>query len=293
MTAPGTATPAEVTAEAGPAPHPRPRGTRHLAGTPRGSGFSQFGLGLLGIASSLAIWELVPRLGIVSAQYLPPASDVFRALGTEASGGAFWRALLDTLEAWGLGLALAFVAAVVLGFVIGAVPVLRAFTTSTVEFLRPIPSVALIPLAVLLYSTDIRSTLMLVIYASFWQVYIQVLYGVADVDPVAEETAHSYRLSRWSRVRYVTWPSALPYVLTGLRLGAAVALILAITAQLVIGSPGLGQQIAVAQSSGAVATVYALVLATGALGVLVNIAVRMLERRLLHWHPSVRAEVPA
>ena len=289
MTAPGTATPAGVTAEPEPAPDVRPAGPRRA----RRRGFSQFGLGLLGIASSLAVWELVPRLGIVAKEYLPPVSEVFRALGTEASGGAFWQALLDTLTGWGLGLAMAFVAAVVLGFVIGAVPVLRAFTTSTVEFLRPIPSVALIPLAVLLYSTDIRSTLMLVVYAAFWQVYIQVLYGVADVDPVAEETARSYRLSRWSRVRYVTWPSALPYVLTGLRLGAAVALILAITAQLIIGSPGLGQQIAVAQSSGAVATVYALVLATGALGVLVNIAVRLLERRLLRWHPSVRAEVPA
>jgi ABC-type nitrate/sulfonate/bicarbonate transport system permease component len=160
-----------------------------------------------------------------------------------------------------------------------------------VEFLRPIPSVALIPLAALLYATDIRSTLMLVVYAAFWQVYVQVLYGVADVDPVAEDTARSYGLSRWSRVRHVTWPSALPYVLTGLRLGAAVALILAVTAQLIIGSPGLGQEIAVAQSSGATSTVYALVIATGALGVVVNLGVRLVERRMLRWHSSVRGEV--
>jgi ABC-type nitrate/sulfonate/bicarbonate transport system permease component len=82
-------------------------------------------------------------------------------------------------------------------------------------------------------------------------------------------------------------------VLTGFRLGAAVSLILAITAELVIGSPGLGREIAVAQSSAAVAPMYAYVVATGALGVLINIGVRMLERRLLHWHPSVRGEVAA
>jgi ABC-type nitrate/sulfonate/bicarbonate transport system permease component len=248
-------------------------------------------LGLLGVVSFLALWEAVPRLGLADAKYLPPASDVLRALGTEASSPAFWQAVADTMIAWALGLAIAFTLAVVLGFVLGAVPALRAFTTSTVEFLRPIPSVALIPLAALLYATDIRSTLMLVVYAAFWQVYIQVLYGVADIDPVAEDTARSYGLSRWSRVRHVAWPSALPYVLTGFRLGAAVALILAITAQLVLGSPGLGQAIAVANSSGATTTMYALVLATGALGVAINVGVRRIERRLLRWHSSVRGEV--
>jgi ABC-type nitrate/sulfonate/bicarbonate transport system permease component len=248
-------------------------------------------LGLGGVLSFLAVWEVVPRLGVVSTEYLPPVSDVLRTLAGELARPVFWTAVSDTVMAWALGLAIAFAAAVVLGFIVGAVPALRDFTTSTVEFLRPIPSVALIPLAALLYATDIRSTLMLVVYAAFWQVYVQVLYGVADVDPVAEDTARSYGLSRWSRVRHVTWPSALPYVLTGLRLGAAVALILAVTAELIIGSPGLGQEIAVAQSSGATSAVYALVLATGALGVAVNVGVRLVERRLLRWHSSVRGEV--
>jgi ABC-type nitrate/sulfonate/bicarbonate transport system permease component len=248
-------------------------------------------LGLLGIVTFLAVWEAVPRTGLVSTEFLPPASGVLRTLADEMARPVFWTAVGDTVLAWALGLAIAFGAAVALGFVVGAVPVLRAFTTSTVEFLRPIPSVALIPLAALMYATDIRSTLMLVVYAAFWQVYIQVLYGVADIDPVAEDTARSYGLSRWSRVRHVAWPTALPYVLTGLRLGAAVALILAVTAELIIGSPGLGQEITVAQSSGATATVYALVIATGALGVIVNVAVRILERRLLRWHSSVRGEV--
>jgi ABC-type nitrate/sulfonate/bicarbonate transport system permease component len=250
-------------------------------------------LGLLGGLTFLAVWETVPRAGLVSADFLPPASEVLRALSAEAVGSAFWSAVGETVLAWALGLGIAFTAAVILGFVVGAVPVLRAFTTSTVEFLRPIPSVALIPLATLLYATDIRSTLLLVVYAAFWQIYVQVLYGVADIDPVAEDTARAYGLSRWSRVRHVAWPSALPYVLTGFRLGAAVSLILAITAELVIGSPGLGREIAVAQSSSAVASMYAYVVATGALGVLINIGVRTLERRLLRWHFSVRGEAAA
>jgi ABC-type nitrate/sulfonate/bicarbonate transport system permease component len=213
------------------------------------------------------------------------------ALADEFGTGAFWRALLETLRGWAIGLAIATVAGVVLGIVIGGLPVVRAALNSTIEFLRPIPSVALIPLAVLLYGTGMRSTLLLVVYASFWQVLVQVLYGVQDVDPVARETARSYRFRPLSLVSTVIWPTALPYVMTGFRLGAAVALILEITGELVIGSPGLGKQIAVAQSSDAVATMYALVIVVGLIGVVVNVIARTVERRVLRWHPSVRREV--
>jgi ABC-type nitrate/sulfonate/bicarbonate transport system permease component len=239
------------------------------------------------------LWEAAPRLGAVSARHLPPASEVLATLAERAATPAFWAAVGDTLTGWALGLAIAFAAAVLLGLTLGSLPRVRAFTDSTVDFLRPIPSVALIPLAVLMYGTDLRSTLLLVVYASFWILYIQVLYGVADVDPVAEQTARSYGLGRLARVRHVVWPTTLPYLMTGLRLAAAVALILSVTAQLVIGSPGLGREIAVAQSSGAVASVYALIVATGGLGVLVNTGVRVLERRVLHWHASVRGEAAA
>ncbi|WP_019925875.1 ABC transporter permease [Nocardia sp. BMG111209] len=248
-------------------------------------------LGLIGLAGLMLLTELAPRAGLVSRRYLPPFSDMMAALGDEAKTSTFWQSLLDTLRGWAIGLAIALVAGVLLGIVIGSLPAVRAALTSTIEFLRPIPSVALIPLAVLLYGPTPRSTLLLVVYASFWQVLVQVLYGVQDVDPVARETARSYRFRPLTQVRTVIWPTALPYVVTGFRLGAAVALILEITGELVIGSPGLGQQIAVAQNSEAVPSMYALVIVVGLLGVLVNVVVRALERRALRWHPSIRREM--
>ncbi|WP_225991338.1 ABC transporter permease [Actinomadura montaniterrae] len=248
-------------------------------------------LGLAGLAGLMALAEAVPRAGLVKERFLPPFSDMVSALADEAGTGAFWRALLETLRGWAIGLAVATAAGVVLGVVIGGLPPVRAAMASTIEFLRPIPSVALIPLAVLLYGTTMRATLLLVVYASFWQVLVQVLYGVRDVDPVARETARSYRFRTLTQVRTVLWPTALPYVMTGFRLAAAVALILEITGELVIGSPGLGKQIAVAQSSGAVASMYALVIVVGLIGVVVNVIVRAVERRVLRWHPSVRREV--
>ncbi|MFA1551134.1 ABC transporter permease [Actinomadura chokoriensis] len=248
-------------------------------------------LGLTGLLCLMAVVELVPRTGLVQERFLPPFSEMVSALVDQAGTSAFWQALLETLRGWAIGLAIAMAAGVVLGIVIGGVPLLRAAMSSTIEFLRPIPSVALIPLAVLLYGTEMRSTLLLVVYASFWQILLQVLYGVQDVDPVARETARSYRFRPLTQVRTVIWPTALPYVMTGFRLGAAVALILEITGELVIGSPGLGKQIAVAQTSGAVASMYALVIVVGLIGVVVNVIARTTERRVLRWHPSVRREV--
>lgn len=248
-------------------------------------------LGAAGLAAFLALGEAVPRLGLVKEEYFPPTSRIARALADELSDGAFWTALGDTLTGWALGLAVAASAGIVIGVVISVVPHLREATASTIEFLRPIPSVALIPLAVLLYGNELRSVLLLVVYASFWQVLIQTLYGVQDVDPVADETARSYGLGTWARIRHVLWPTALPYVFTGVRLAAAVALILAITGELVIGAPGLGARIAVAQNSQAVPEMYALIVVTGLLGLLVNVGARTVERRALAWHQSVRGEV--
>src|SRR5690606_27654643 len=202
-----------------------------------------------------------------------------------------WTAVGQTMTSWAIGLAIATVAAVVIGFVIGGSTALRRATHTTIEFLRPIPSVALIPLAVLLFGISIESSLLLVVYASFWQILIQVLYGTADVDSVAMDTAKSYGLGWWARVRHVVWPTTLPYLITGLRLGAAVALVLAITAELVIGTPGLGNQIALNQSGGSIVPMYALVLATGIIGVIINLGMRLVEKRALRWHSSVRGDV--
>jgi ABC-type nitrate/sulfonate/bicarbonate transport system permease component len=247
-------------------------------------------LGLIGTLIFLAVWELVPRLGLVPARYLPPPSETLGIFARNLTYADFWLAVWDTMKGWAIGLSIAALAAVVIGLLIGSSSFLRKFTASTIEFMRPIPSVALIPLAVLLFGVELESKLLLIVYASFWQVLIQVLYGVADVDPVANNTARSFGLGYLARMRHVVWPTMLPYLMTGLRLGAAVALILAVTSELVIGNPGLGREINLAQSGGATAPMYALVLATGFIGVLINAVFRLIERRALAWHPSVRAE---
>lgn len=249
-------------------------------------------LGLGGIVTFLALWELVSRTGLVNPVYLPPASEVLVQFGINLTLTGFWGAVGVTVGTWALGMLIAFVLAAPIGIVIGLSGFLRRATRSTIEFLRPIPSVGLIPLAVLVFAEPLQQSLLIVVYGAFWQILVQVLYGVGDVDTVAMATARSYGFGWWQRVRHVVFPTMLPYLVTGVRLAAAVALILAVTAELVIGgSPGLGREIGLSRDAGLYPSTYALVLATGLLGVVINVGVRVVERRLLSWHQSVRGDV--
>lgn len=247
-------------------------------------------IGLIGIGLFLLLWEAAPRLGWVNREFLPEFSMVAAKFLLYLVEPGFWGDVAWTMRAWAIGLAISIVAGLMLGLVIGSNALLKRATRSTIEFLRPIPSVALVPLAVLLFGLGIESSLMLIVYACFWQILIQVLYGVSDVDPIADSTARVFGLNRLERIRHVVWPTVLPFLMTGIRLASTVALILAITAELIIGQPGIGYQIGLTQAGGRVPEMYALIAATGFIGVTINLVIRTVERGALKWHPSVTRE---
>jgi ABC-type nitrate/sulfonate/bicarbonate transport system permease component len=245
----------------------------------------------LGVVAVLALFELLARAGVISSRHFPPPSDIASALADQVGTTEFWTAVGNTMQGWAIGLAVAAAIAIPIGIVIGSSGTLYRASRAVIEFLRPIPSVALIPLAVLIWGSGLESKVFLAAFASTWPLLMQTLYGVQDVDPVATDTARSFGFSRPQRLVHVTLPSAVPYIATGVRISAAVALILAVTAELVIGSPGLGAQINVARQSDNPEIMYALIVVTGLLGWAVNVVFTRLERRVLHWHPSQRAEV--
>jgi ABC-type nitrate/sulfonate/bicarbonate transport system permease component len=230
---------------------------------------------------------------VLPAQGFPPVSLVAARLLGELPHGGFWTDLGLTLEGWGLGLALATLLAVPAGILIGSSRLAYRMLRAPIEFLRPIPSVALIPLAVLVFGTRLPNKLFLVTFASLWPLLFQAIYGVQDVDPVAQDTARSFGFGRFQRMYLVTLPSAAPYIATGLRISSSVALILAVTSELVVGVPGIGRTINQAASGGDYALMYALIAVTGLLGVALNETFRRVENRALRWHPSQRAEPEA
>jgi ABC-type nitrate/sulfonate/bicarbonate transport system permease component len=242
----------------------------------------------IAVLGVLALWELVVGVGLLNDDHVPAMTDTFAELASLLGDADFWAAVGNTLQGWALGLGIAAVLAIPLGIVIGSSPTAYRSVRFVVEFLRPIPSVALVPLAVLIYGVGLESKVFLAAFASFWPLFVQTLYGVQDVDPVATDTARSFGLGRLERLWRIKLPSAVPYIATGLRISSAVALILAVTAEIVIGSAGLGRSINVARSSGAIELMYALIITTGLLGYVLNTITTQAERRVLHWHPSHR-----
>ena len=171
----------------------------------------------------------------------------------------------------GLGLAIATVLAVPIGILLGSSDLAASAFRIPIEFLRPIPSAALIPVLFLTLGTNLKSEVFLAAFGAFWPLLVQTIYGVRDVDPVALETARSFGVGRFERLYRITLPSAVPYIATGLRIASTVSLILAFTAELFMGTQGLGQDVNYAQSYGLDVQLYALALATGFLGVAIHL----------------------
>lgn len=243
----------------------------------------------LTVLGALAVFDAAPRIGLLPKDHFPPISQSLSELFSQLGQGDFWTAVGNTMEGWALGLGIAAALGIPLGLVIGSNRLLYRAMRGLIEFLRPIPSVALIPLAILIYGTGLKSKVFLASFAAFWQLIVASLYGVQDVDPVATDTARSFGFNRRQRMLRVTLPSAVPYLATGLRVASAVSLILTVTAELVIGSAGLGRSINVARSGGNEELMYALILATGVLGLILNAVFVRIEKRVLHWHPSQRS----
>lgn len=242
-------------------------------------------LGTLGVLLALAAWELAARAGLGD---VPPASDVSAELARQLGSGPFWSAAGATLGQWAIGMALTVAVAVPLGLLMGTVEAVWRALRPIVEFFRPVPGVALIPLAVLLWGLSTRSVIALIVFGTVWSLLVQTMYGAHDVDAGARETARVYGLTRLDRARFVVLPSALPYIATGLRIAAATALIIAISAEIVIGVAGLGHDVALAQTAGELEAMYALILTSGLLGIAIHLAFSRLERRFLRWHQSQR-----
>lgn len=242
------------------------------------------------VGGIVAAIEVLTRLDAIPSKYLPPPTRMVEAILAEVVARDFWNDVFITLQAWATGLVVAMLVAVPLGIVGGGNKYLYAGLRPIIEFLRPIPSVALIPLAILVYGIGLTMTVFLVVFAASWPLLLQAMYGMRDVDPVLRDTARSYGLTWGTTFRRITLPSIAPYVLTGVRISSAIALIIAITAQLVVGAPGLGERLAVAQTSGAEEQLYALITVTGLLGYFLNTVLKQAERRLIPWHESVRKE---
>lgn len=246
--------------------------------------------GVLGMAILLAALETLSRTGVVSPAALPPATVILATTARILADSTFIGHVAGTLSAWAIGLAIATALGVPLGVIFGSFDRTHAAASTAIELLRPVPSVALIPLVILLLGRGLDMRVALVAYASVWPILLNTIAGARAVDPLARDTARVYGLGRGAVLWSVALPTAAPFAFTGIRISAAIALIVAVSAELIAGGgPGIGTwMLGVSQAGVARELLYAGIVVTGLLGLALDSLLLAGERRLFAWHPGGR-----
>jgi len=247
---------------------------------------------LLGLGIVLAIWETGSRSGLVSASYLPPPTVVTARMAQLLTDGGFLADAVSTLLSWAIALVCATAAGVGLGILVTGVAALRILVPPLVEFLRPLPTVALIPLAVVVLGTGSQIKITLAALAATWPTLLTTVHALHSIDSVQLDTARVYRTPRVHVLLALTLPAIAPALLTGIRLAASITVIVVVGTEFLTGGTiGLGQ---FAYVQGSLAGRMDLVLATTAIVTLLYCAVDgallAVQRRTMPW--AVRTEAP-
>ncbi|MAZ83154.1 MAG: ABC transporter permease [Hoeflea sp.] len=244
--------------------------------------------GALGVLAAFAAWEAVRQTGFIDKRDLPAVIDVLGAAYNGLIHGDISSALLETLRSWISGLAIATLIGIAGGIALALLPGLELATRPILEFLRPIPSVALIPVALLVLGIGTSMQLFMIVFAAVWPVLFSTKAGVESIDPRYLETGRVLGFGRPERVMRILLPASLPYIATGIRTAAAIALVLAITVEMLTGRPGIGFYIENVRLNGLTAEMWGGILVTGIFGYLVNAIFVGIERYTLPWSPENR-----
>jgi ABC-type nitrate/sulfonate/bicarbonate transport system permease component len=212
-----------------------------------------------------------------------------QAIGANAGGLA--SAVGGTLEDWAVGIATAVIAGVVLGTLVGRSRLAEASTEILVRMMRPLPSLALIPIAILVAGLGLKMTAGLVAFTSFWPVFINTRYGVGQVDNLLIDTARTLGFRGLVLVSRVILPAAAPLIASGIQVAISLALVVTVSVELVGGTGGIGSFVLLAQQSDAVPVMYAGIVVGGFVGWALNVGYGAAVRWLLPW--CNRAEVTA
>ena len=216
----------------------------------------------------LALAEVVLRQRASDA--LAPPSAALKSFVGLVADGALLQATAFTLGAAALGLLVASVLGVILGVLLGLSRRAADWSELSVELLRPVPSVALIPLAMLVFGFGLRMEVAVVAFATFWPMLLLTQAAVRQVDPRLLEVSRVLELGPWDRALKIVLPACVPRLFVALRLGVAIALVVAVTVEIAANPHGMGYAMMIAQQSLEPALVLAWLFWIGIVGFVVN-----------------------
>jgi len=195
----------------------------------------------------LAAWEVASRTGLLGLAFLSRPSDIVAAGYAGLRDGTLLIATLQTCETALLGLAIAAIVGVSLGAVLGLLPALERVTGPTIEALRPIPAIAFMPLALMIFGFGVGLEASIVAYACVWPILIVTITAVRAIETRLIEVAAVLQLPVWQRAIKIVLPAALARINVGLRVAAAISLVVAVTVEIVLNPRGLGYHLILAQ----------------------------------------------
>ncbi|NLS01264.1 ABC transporter permease [Rhizobium sp. P38BS-XIX] len=238
---------------------------------------------LLVAATLIWLWQLIADHRLVNPVFLPGPNRTWRALVAGFDHGGLAGKLAATLERMFWGWLIASFAGIGLGAIVGSSPGLRAYIAPMLEFLRPLPASATIPVAIAVFGLSDGMVLVVIAFGAMWPVLLATIHGFTVVEPRLYEVTRALGFSRSKVIWKVALPSASPDIIAGMRLGLTVSLILSIVCEMIAGRNGLGNWILLAARSFRAPDLYAGVILLGALGYATSTAIATFESRLLSW----------
>lgn len=234
----------------------------------------------------LLAWEAASTSGWLSTRVLPEPLSVFKAFWQLAASGEMWTHVLVSTRRAVLGFVIGGGLGLVLGLATGTFRIAETLLDSSLQMLRNIPALALIPLVILWFGIDESAKLFLVALGVFFPLYLNTFHGIRSVDKGLIEMARSYGLSGWSLYRQVILPGALPSILVGVRFSLGLMWVLLIVAETISAQAGIGYLTMNAREFLQTDVVLVGILLYAALGKLADVAAKGLERWWLRWHPG-------
>ena len=237
-------------------------------------------------AAVLVVWEVLARIGFIPENVLPAPTAVGAALWRVLQSGelienirvSFWRASVGFLIGGSVGFAF--------GLANGLSRFSEALTDTTLQMVRNVPHLALIPLVILWFGIDEEAKLFLVALGVFFPIYVNTLLGIQSVDPQLVEMGRIYGMNRWQLFARVILPGALPAIFVGLRYALGIMWLTLIVAETISASSGLGYMAMQAREFLLIDVVVLSILIYALLGKLADSLARLLERLSLQWHPA-------
>jgi len=240
----------------------------------------------IAIIGFIAVWEIVPRLGLMDTTFLPPFSEVIAKLLELLVSGDMVANILASLYRSLAGLTLAVLLGVPLGLLIGWYGRLGDILSPLLEVFRNTAALALLPVFILILGLGETSKISMVLYACVWPILLNTISAVRNVDPLLIKSARSMGLTQTTLFLKVVLPASLPTIFTGVRLAGASSILVLIACEMAGAREGLGYLVNFAQFNFQIPTMYAGIIMLSVVGLTFNYILLSLERRLTRWKPE-------